>query len=147
EVVRCLRRDGELMVLQNIRRWWEDQFLADYETLHESAVEGYRRHTYPSRNGGYEEIDVEGELRARPDFEGVSARDFPWSRSMSKDVFVDFSLSSSITQRAVVAMGEGAYLRALDRLLEQHADSAGMVEVPYVNRVTSARPRRGGSRA
>jgi ubiquinone/menaquinone biosynthesis C-methylase UbiE len=146
EVVRCLRRDGELLVLQNIRRWWEDKFLADYEALHESAVAGYRRNTYPSRNGGYEQIDVEGELRARPDFEDVNARDFPWSRSMSKDEFVDFSLSSSITQRAVAAMGEGAYLRELDRLLEQHADGAGMVGIPYVNRVTSARPRAGGDR-
>jgi ubiquinone/menaquinone biosynthesis C-methylase UbiE len=140
EVMRCLRHDGELLVLQNIRRWWQDAFLADYETLHESAVEGYRRNRYPSRSGGYEEIDVEGELRARPDFCEVKANDFAWSRAMSSDEFVDFSLSSSITQRAVAAMGDGAYLRALRQILEQHADSAGMVEIPYVTRVTSARP-------
>jgi ubiquinone/menaquinone biosynthesis C-methylase UbiE len=48
EAVRCLRRDGELLVLQNIRRWWENAFLADYESLHEAAVEDYRRNRYLS---------------------------------------------------------------------------------------------------
>jgi SAM-dependent methyltransferase len=146
EVVRCLKPDGGLVVLQNIRRWWEDKFLADYEGLHEAAVQGYCRGRYPARHGTYEEIDVEGELLARPDFGDVTVSDFNWSRAMSHDEFVDFSLSSSITQRAIVVMGEGAYLRALRQMLEQHADSAGMVEIPYVTRVTSARPLAPGYR-
>jgi SAM-dependent methyltransferase len=146
EVARCLRADGELLVLQNIRRWWDDRFLADYETLHESAVGGYCRGRYPSPSGGYDEIDVETELRARPDFCDLKVNDIAWSRTMSSDDFVDFSLSSSITQRAVAAMGEGAYLRTLRQMLEQHADNAGMVEMPYVTRLTSARPRAPGDR-
>jgi SAM-dependent methyltransferase len=146
EVARCLRGNGELLVLQNIRRWWDDKFLADYETLHESAVAGYCRGRYPSRSGGYDEIDVETELRSRPDFCDVKANDIAWSRTMSRDDFVDFSLSSSITQRAVAAMGEGAYLQTLRQMLELHADDAGVVEIPYVTRLTSARPRAPGDR-
>jgi ubiquinone/menaquinone biosynthesis C-methylase UbiE len=140
EAVRCLRADGELLVLQNIRRWWEDAFLADYESLHEAAVGEYRRGRYPARHGGYEEIDVERELLGREDVGDVGARDLMWSRRMSSDDFVDFSLSSSITQRAISNMGEQAYLRALGQLLERHADQAGMVEIPYLTRATSARP-------
>jgi SAM-dependent methyltransferase len=140
EAVRCLRRDGELLVLQNIRRWWENAFLADYESLHEAAVEDYRRNRYPVRDGGYEEIDIDRELRARPDFRDVQVSDFMWSRQMSSDEFVDFSLSSSITQRVISTMGEQAYLRALRQSLEQHAERTGMVEIPYLTRVTSAKP-------
>jgi SAM-dependent methyltransferase len=140
EVARCLRGNGELLVLQNIRRWWDDKFLADYETLHETAVEGYCRGRYPNRSGTYDAIDVEAELRARPDVSDVKVSDVAWSRTMSSDDFVDFSLSSSITQRAVAAMGEGAYLRALRQILQQYADDSGMLEIPYVTRATSAGP-------
>jgi SAM-dependent methyltransferase len=140
EATRCLRRDGELVVLQNIRRWWDDAFLADYEALHESAVDGYRRGRYPARHGGYEEIAVDRELRTRPDFTEARVSDVLWSRVMSSAAFVDFSLSSSITQRAIATIGEQAYLDALRQLLEQHAGGSGEVEVPYLTRVTSAKP-------
>jgi SAM-dependent methyltransferase len=140
EAVRCLRGDGELLVLQNIRRWWENAFLADYEALHEAAVENYQRGRYPARHGGYEEIDIERELRARPDIRDVRVSDVMWSHQMSSDEFVDFSLSSSITQRAISNMGEQAYLWALRQLLEQHAGETGMVEIPYLTRATSAKP-------
>jgi SAM-dependent methyltransferase len=142
EAVRCLRRDGELLVLQNIRRWWENAFLAEYESLHEAAVEDYRRGRYPARHGGYDEIDVERELRARPDFRDIRVSDFKWSRRMLPDEFIDFSLSSSITQRAILTMGEQAYLRALRQLLEKHGESTGMVEIPYLTRATSAKSAR-----
>jgi len=140
EAVRCLRSDGELLVLQNIRRWWENAFLADYERLHESAVDDYRRGRYPARHGGYDEIDVERELRSRPDVRDVGVSDFTWSHRMSSDEFVDLSLSSSITQRAISTIGEQAYLQALRQSLEQHAGRTGMVEIPYLTRVTSAKP-------
>ena len=140
EVLRCLRPDGELLVLQNIRRWWENDFLADYETIHEGAVEGYRRGSYPARHGGYDEIDVGVELRTRPDFGDVQVNDVLWSHPMRIDEFIELSLSSSITQCAISTMGEQAYLRALRRLLEQHAGPTGAVEMQYLTRATSAKP-------
>jgi SAM-dependent methyltransferase len=140
EASRCLRADGELVVIQNIRRWWEDPFLAGYEALHEAAVAGYRRGRYPARHGGYDELDVARELATLPDFGNVRVSDFHWSRSMTHEEFVDFSHSSSITQRAVQAMGQQPYLQALRRLLDQHARTQGVVDVAYLTRVTSAVP-------
>jgi SAM-dependent methyltransferase/Icc-related predicted phosphoesterase len=139
EVVRCLRRDGELLVYQNIRRWWQSAFLADYETLHEAAVEGYHRGRYPASHGGYDELDVARELSVRTDFSDIEVSEFTWSQQMSIDEFIDFSQSSSITQRAVMAMGREAYLEALRALLERHA-AEGLVEISYLTRVTSAKP-------
>lgn len=142
EAARCLRGDGALLVLQNIRRWWEDAFLADYESLHEQGVASYRRGRYPARDGGYAELDVEAELRARPDFTDLQVSEVRWSRTMSQAAFVKFSLSSSITQRAIAMMGELAYRQALHALLDRYSDQAGRVEVAYVTRTTSARPRK-----
>jgi SAM-dependent methyltransferase len=139
EARRCLRPDGELLVYQNIRRWWQSAFLADYETLHEAAVEGYHRGRYPAGHGGFDELDVAGELGPRADFGGVEVREFNWSQQMSIDEFIDFSQSSSITQRAITAMGSEAYLDALRALLMRHATN-GLVEISYLTKVTSAKP-------
>ena len=138
EAIRCLRPDGELLVYQNIRRWWQSAFLADYETLHESAVQDYRRGRYPAAHGGYDELDVARELRERTDFDDVEISEFVWSLKMSADEFVDFSLSSSITQRAIREMGRGAYLEALHALLDRYAVE-GLVEISYLTKVTSAK--------
>jgi SAM-dependent methyltransferase/Icc-related predicted phosphoesterase len=140
EAIRCLRPDGELLAFQNIRRWWESAFLADYESLHEAAVAHYHRGRYPARHGGYDELDVAHELRARTDFGNIQVSDIIWSQQMSVDEFIDLSLSSSITQRAIAAMGDQAYLEALRKLLERHATSKNLAEISYLTRVTSAKP-------
>jgi trans-aconitate methyltransferase/Icc-related predicted phosphoesterase len=139
EAVRCLRPDGELLVYQNIRRWWQSSLLADYETLHETAVKGYHRGRYPAAHGGYDELDVARELATRTDFSDVEVGEFTWSQQMSVDEFIDFSQSSSITQRAITAMGRGAYIDALRALLERHV-AEGLVEISYLTKVTSAKP-------
>jgi SAM-dependent methyltransferase len=139
EAARCLRADGALLVYQNIRRWWQSEFLADYEALHESAVEGYCRGRYPAGHGGYDELDVASELRAGTDFDDVDVSEFIWSQHMSVEEFIDFSLSSSITQRAVTNMGLEAYLAALRALLDRHARE-NAVEISYLTSVTSAKP-------
>jgi SAM-dependent methyltransferase/Icc-related predicted phosphoesterase len=138
EAIRCLRPDGELLVYQNIRRWWQSAFLAEYETLHESAVQDYRRGRYPASHGGYDELDVARELRIRTDYDDVEVSEFVWSLKMSTDEFVDFSLSSSITQRAIREMGRGAYLEALRALHDRYAVE-GLVEISYLTKVTSAK--------
>jgi SAM-dependent methyltransferase len=142
EVIRCLRPDGELLVYQNIRRWWQSAFLAEYEALHESTVKGYLRGRYPAAHGGYDELDVARELSARTDFSSIEVREFTWSEHMSIDEFIDFSQSSSITQRAIAAIGCEAYIEALRALLERHA-AEGLVEISYLTKVTSAQTDRG----
>ncbi|WIW50323.1 class I SAM-dependent methyltransferase (plasmid) [Bradyrhizobium sp. 62B] len=139
EAVRCLQPDGELLVYQNIRRWWQSAFLADYETLHERTVQDYRRGRYPAAHGGFDELNVARELRSRADFYDVKVSEFVWSLKMSADEFVGFSLSSSITQRAIREMGRGAYFEALHALFDRHAVE-GLVEISYVTKVTLAKP-------
>jgi hypothetical protein len=122
-------------VLQNIRRWWENAFLADYEALHEAAVADYQRGRYPARHGGYEEIDIGHELRARPDIGDVRVSDFMWSHQMSSEEFADFSLSSSITQRAISNRLSRSAFPARGRLKAR--DVSAICATPLTEKVTA----------
>jgi ubiquinone/menaquinone biosynthesis C-methylase UbiE len=137
EAFRCLRPGGQLVILQNVRRWWESDFLAAYETLHESTVPGYWRGTFPAFDGGFREIDVATELSGHPDVAHIAARAIDWSMAMTTDEFIDFSQSSSITQRSIAAIGYPAYLARLESLLAQHTPS-GLVALPYVTHIVKA---------
>jgi SAM-dependent methyltransferase len=137
EAFRCLRRGGLLVILQNVRRWWDSDFLAAYEELHESTVPGYRRGRFPACDGGYREIDVVDELSGRPDVSDVGGRSIDWSMSVAADDFLELSLSSTITQRAIAGIGCPAYLGCLGSLLALYAPS-GSVPLPYVTRIAKA---------
>lgn len=137
EAFRCLRQDGQLVIVQNIRRWWDSEWLAAYEELHESTVEGYRRGTFPAFDGQYRALDVAAELAGRKGSSSVSARDFEWRTALSENDFVTFSLSSTITQRAVSAIGRTAYIERLMHLLRRHSQN-GILSIDYVTRVVMA---------
>jgi SAM-dependent methyltransferase len=137
EAFRCLRPGGLLVILQNVRRWWDSDFLAAYEELHESSVPGYWRGTFPACDGSYREIDVAAELSGRAEVSDIQARDIEWSMAMTTDDFIDLSLSSTITQRVIAGTGHPAYLARLEALLARHA-SAGSVVLPYVTRIVKA---------
>jgi SAM-dependent methyltransferase len=137
EAFRCLKEGGRLIILQNIRRWWESEWLAAYEDLHETTVDGYRRGTYPGFDGQYHAVDVAAELAAHELASSVTTRDFEWRTAMSEKDFISFSLSSTITQRAVAAIGEPAYRERLMRLIGAHSRN-GMLSIDYVTRVVTA---------
>jgi SAM-dependent methyltransferase len=137
EAFRCLEQGGSLVILQNIRRWWNSEWLAAYEDLHESTVDGYRRGTFPSSGGQYRALDVAAELSSHPQAPAVEGRDFEWRTLLSEKDFVSFSLSSTITQRAVAALGEVAYLERLMRLMRIHSQD-GVLPIDYVTRVVTA---------
>jgi ubiquinone/menaquinone biosynthesis C-methylase UbiE len=137
EAFRCLETNGHLVILQNIRRWWDSVFLAEYEELHEAAVAGYRRGTFPAADGHFRPLDAAGELSGRRDVSRVETRDYAWRRSLASVDFVPFSLSSTITQRAIAAVGRGDYLRRLTDLLERHSEH-GRVTIDYIARVVVA---------
>lgn len=137
EAFRCLEPGGRLVILQNIRRWWASEWLAAYEDLHESTVDGYRRGTYPSFDGQYRSIDAAAELTAHEQVSSVTTRDFEWRTVLSEADFVRFSLSSTITQRGVAAIGEAAYLDRLTQLVQTHAKD-GVMLIDYVTRVVTA---------
>lgn len=137
EASRCLRQDGQLVIVQNIRRWWDSEWLAAYEELHESAVEGYRRGTFPAFDGRYRTLDVAAELAGRNEVSSIKSRDFEWRAVLSENDFVTFSLSSTITQRAVSAIGQAAYIERLMHLLRRHSQD-GILSIDYVTRVVMA---------
>jgi len=138
EAFRCLAPGGMLAIVQNKRRWWDSAFLAGYEDLHEETVPGYRRGTFPAGDGGYAPMDAAAELATCADAADVREHAIAWTQTMNRPDFVTFSLSSSITQKAVKRCGETAYLARLEHLLERHGDAFGQVDVPYVTTVVTA---------
>ncbi|WP_175361156.1 class I SAM-dependent methyltransferase, partial [Bradyrhizobium sp. STM 3843] len=92
QAFRCLREDGQLAIVQNVRRWWDSPFLAAYEELHEDTVQGYRRNTFPAGSGRYATLDVADELRRLAPASDVQEHAFGWRMPMERDVFITFSL-------------------------------------------------------
>lgn len=137
EAFRCLKPGGRVVVIQNIRRWWQSEWLAAYEALLEATVEGYTRGTYPAFDGKYRALDVAAELSELAQVSSVTTRDVEWHTALSEQDFVSFSLSSTITQRAVAAIGEEAYLERLKHLLGIYSQD-GILPIDYVTRVVSA---------
>lgn len=137
EAFRCLRPGGTLLVLQNVRRWRDSAFLSAYEELHEFAVPGYQRDTFPAPDGKYKPIKVAEELSCRSVAADIRSRNIDWSMSMTEEVFIAFSLSSTITQRAIGRIGRSDYFDRLRSLLSKYGSSGG-VELLYVTRVTQA---------
>jgi ubiquinone/menaquinone biosynthesis C-methylase UbiE len=137
EAFRCIEPGGRLVILQNVRRWWASEWLTAYEELHESTVEGYRRGTFPAFDGQYRSIDAAAELSAHEQVSSVTSQEFEWRTVLSEADFVRFSLSSTITQRGVAAIGEAAYLERLTQLIRTHAQD-GVLLFDYVTRVVTA---------
>jgi ubiquinone/menaquinone biosynthesis C-methylase UbiE len=137
EAFRCLREGGRLAIVQNVRRWSDSPFLAAYEELHEAAVPGYRRDTFPAGGGRYAPIDAAGELRADRLAGDVREYAFDWLMPMTRETFVTFSLSSTITQHAIRNIGETAYLSRLAAILDRF-DDTGTYDVLYVTRLVVA---------
>lgn len=137
EAFRCIEPGGHLVILQNVRRWWASEWLTAYEELHESTVEGYRRGTFPAFDGQYRSIDAAAELTAHEQVASVTLQEFEWRTVLSEADFIRFSLSSTITQRGVAAIGETAYLDRLKQLITTHAEN-GILLIDYVTRVVTA---------
>jgi SAM-dependent methyltransferase len=145
QAFRCLRSDGRLAIVQNMRCWWDSPFLAAYEALHEQTVPGYRRGTFPACDGGYAAIDAAAELRQYGDAADVSEHAFPWATSMTRDAFMALSLSSSITRRAIAGIGEAAFRARLGTILDRWSDASARLDVPYVTTMVVATKARSTS--
>ena len=137
QAFRCLRDGGRLAIVQNVRRWWDSAFLAAYEELHEATVQGYRRDTFPAGGGRYAGIDAAGELRRHALASDVQEHAFCWRMPMTREAFVTFSLSSTITQHAIREIGESGYLARLGEILDRWS-SVGSFDVLYVTKLVMA---------
>ncbi len=139
EAFRCLRPGGVLAIVQNKRRWWDSDFLAAYEAVHERLVPLYRRGTFPDHQGGYSPADFAGELAdvaCAGEIEHVALR---WEDRLSVEAFEALSLSSTISLRAIEAIGQDAFIAEVRRATERHVDPSGALTLPYVTEITTAR--------
>jgi SAM-dependent methyltransferase len=137
QAFRCLHADGRLAIVQNVRRWRDSPFLAAYEQLHEETVQGYGRDTFPAGGGRYAALDVADELRRHALAGDVQEHAFCWGMPMTRDAFITFSVSSTITQQAIRGIGEAAYLSRLAAILDRW-DSSGTFDVLYVTKLVVA---------
>jgi len=111
--------------------------LAEYETILESLVPDYRRGSHPDANGSFSVSDFAAELSANASFATPVPRLWNWEMRFDRDAFVEFSLSSSIVQRAVARTSRDTVGRALDDLLDRHSKN-GSIAVQYRTKVVAA---------
>jgi SAM-dependent methyltransferase len=137
EAARVLAPGGSIALIQNERRWWDSAALADYETILESLVPGYRRGAHPDAKGGYSAADFAAELSADAAFTAPISRCWDWEMMFDSDAFVEFSQTSSIVQRAIARTSRDTLLRALDALLDRHAKTGSMA-VRYRTKLVAA---------
>ncbi|GLS32040.1 Methyltransferase domain-containing protein [Mesorhizobium albiziae] len=138
EAARALRLKGVIAIVQNKLRWWDSEFLAQYEAFHERFLLGYRRGTFPNQFGGFSEETFWEDLARHPDFSNVRRSSWKWTRTLVPDEFETLSLSTSHTRRALAENDAAAVMAELRRILEASADAEGKLIVPYVTEVTIA---------
>lgn len=134
----ALQADGILALVQNKRRYWDSALLAAYEGLHEKHVPEYRRGTFPARTGGYAEADFVAELGRQACFDRCERLTWQWEETLTRQGFLSFSLSSSITQKAIRRSGRAVVLGEVEALLDRFVTSDDIVPVPYVTELTVA---------
>jgi SAM-dependent methyltransferase len=137
EAARVLAPGGSMALVQNERRWWDSSGLAEYETILESLVPDYRRGSHPDAKGGFSVSDFAAELSTNALFATPVSRIWNWEMRFDRDAFVEFSLSSSIVQRAVARTSRDTVGRALDSLLDRHSRN-GSIAVQYRTKVVAA---------
>ena len=140
EAARVLAPGASLALVQNERRWWDSAALAEYETILEGLVPGYRRGMHPAADGGYAVADYATELSANPLFAAPQSQIWNWEMRFEGDAFFEFSQSSSIVQRAIALASRDMLRRALDDLLQRHAPKGSFV-VQYRTTIVTAVPR------
>jgi ubiquinone/menaquinone biosynthesis C-methylase UbiE len=126
EARRALGTGDILAVLQNDRDWQQGGVAAAYEEFLEAHSPGYTRH--------YRSFDVAEELESGG-FHHPRLAELCWARHLEPTEFIEMALTSSKTQAAVDAIGEGAVKSELRAI----AGSGNMILLPYVTRLYWAR--------
>lgn len=137
EAARVLAPGGSIALIQNERRWWDYEALAEYETIFEALVPGYRRGSHPDANGTYSVNDFAAELSAAASFATPTSLVWDWEMRFDNEAFVEFSQSSTIVQRAIARTSSGTVLGELSAFLDRHAKN-GAVTVQYRTKLVTA---------
>ncbi len=117
----------------NHRDWRASPFLERFEALLEAHSPGYHR--------DYRRIDFAGELAALPWVAATEIARHGWTRRLTRDDLSGLILSSSITQRAIAAIGATQFHAAVDAMIAAALDAEAQLEFPYVSEIHLARKR------
>ena len=125
---------GVVAIMGNHRDWTASRFLDAFETLLEAHSRGYRR--------DYRRTAFATELAPLPWIEATTVHTQRWARRLAPEALGGLLLSSSITQRAIEALGGARFHAALDRMIADALAPDGTLEFPYVAEIHLARKRR-----
>ncbi len=128
EARRVLTPNGYLVIIENNRLLEDSAFMDAYETLIETHNSSY------SRN--YRQFDYAQEMK-QAGFAETNLQRFPWSRSMSRDSFIEMAKSSSKVQAAIKA-SNGRFLAELNEILHNHWPADEPIVIDYVTQAISA---------
>lgn len=128
EARRVLTPNGYLVIIENNRLLEGSAFIDAYETLIETHNSTY------SRN--YRQFDYAQEMK-QAGFAETNLQRFPWSRSMSRDDFIEMAKSSSKVQAAIKA-SNGRFLAELHEILQDHWLADEPIVIDYATQVFSA---------
>ena len=131
EAERVLAPGGVLLILYNNRELYDDPLMAEFETLVEDAVAGYRR--------DYRTWDLLSEVRALDWAGDVTEIVHPWTWRLSPEGFAGLMLSRSKMTPYRNFHGEAASRAAILDLARRHAAADGRVDVRYKTQAVCSR--------
>jgi ubiquinone/menaquinone biosynthesis C-methylase UbiE len=140
EAARVLKPGGSIALLQNERRWWDNQALAEYEAILESLLPDYRRGMHPDAHDHYSVSNFANELSSNDLFVAPVVTTWNWEMGFERHAFIEFSQSSTIVQRAIARTTRDVYCRTLEDLLDRHSKN-DLFTVHYQTRLVAASAR------
>ncbi|HXS36413.1 MAG TPA: class I SAM-dependent methyltransferase [Flavipsychrobacter sp.] len=123
EVSRVLRPNGFFALLQNNRDWESDAFLAAYEELLEKYSPGYSRH--------YRSFDLPQEMKSINGMTAFETHNDSWKRTISKDDFLGFAMSSTKVQAAMKNAGAEYIKELILQLIKEQTGDSNTFKIAY----------------
>ncbi|HEX3997718.1 MAG TPA: methyltransferase domain-containing protein [Pirellulales bacterium] len=133
EAARVLAPGGIVALVFNNRRWQDDAFQEDFETLLERISPGYSR--------SYRDFAFLAELQAQNDFGPAAQSHVDWIRPMTCAEFFGMCLSTTYIHRAIEASSQSAIESEIESLWTRHLERDQSLPVPYRTTLLTA-PRR-----
>jgi ubiquinone/menaquinone biosynthesis C-methylase UbiE len=131
EAARVLVPGGGIAIVFNNRRWQDDRFQDEYETLLERISPGFQR--------AYRHIDFVGELNATGNFAPTSETHVDWRLPQTRQEFLGMSLSTTYIRAAINASSQAAIEAEINALWDKHLKNDEILSVPYRTELFAAR--------
>lgn len=131
EVTRILESGGVLAIMENNRRWDEDEFQGAFEDFLEKYSPKYTRY--------YRANDYLNELTGFSGFKNTEKIIEPWDRTMTIPEFIGLCLSTIYIKNIVKKYGKNKTLELLNQFISSFHKSDDTIIVPYRTELHIAR--------